>query len=226
MKKIASILSIFLAIGALTACGGDILDPDAATGASLPEGGNTETGGGENPVDDKTLVVFFSRAGENYSVGTVSKGNTAFIAVYIAELTGADTFEIVAENPYPQGYEDTKTRAISEKENNARPAFKGKVENFDAYSAVFLGGPVWWAEPPMIIRTFLESYPSMKDKKIILFGTHEGSGITSYSTLLGKYFPDNKVVSTFGMRGSDARKDGAKAKVQDWLKGIGYLKAE
>ncbi|MBR1743432.1 MAG: hypothetical protein IJ733_16490, partial [Lachnospiraceae bacterium] len=42
---------------------------------------------------EKTLVVYFSRAGENYNVGIVDKGNTAIIAEKIAEKTGADVFE-------------------------------------------------------------------------------------------------------------------------------------
>ena len=42
------------------------------------------------------LVIFFSHAGENYSVGNIEVGNTKIVADYISELTGADQFEIVA----------------------------------------------------------------------------------------------------------------------------------
>lgn len=38
----------------------------------------------------KALVVYYSRSGENYVVGKVDKGNTAFLAEYIADMTGAD----------------------------------------------------------------------------------------------------------------------------------------
>ena len=46
------------------------------------------------PDDEETsnsgnvLVAYFSRAGENYSVGVIDKGNTAIIAELIAEQTG------------------------------------------------------------------------------------------------------------------------------------------
>ena len=43
----------------------------------------------------KTLVVFFSHAGENYSVGNIKVGNTKIVADYISELIGADQAEIV-----------------------------------------------------------------------------------------------------------------------------------
>ena len=63
-----------------------------------------------NPTDDdetvdfgRILVAYFSRAGENYSVGVIEKGNTAIVAETIAEQTGGDLFEIVPVNPYPVG---------------------------------------------------------------------------------------------------------------------------
>lgn len=43
----------------------------------------------------KTLVVFFSHAGDNYAVGNIELGNTKIVADYISEITGAEQFEIV-----------------------------------------------------------------------------------------------------------------------------------
>lgn len=54
----------------------------------------------------KTLVVFFSHAGENYSVGNIKVGNTKIVADYISEIAGADQFEIVAEKSYDMPYND------------------------------------------------------------------------------------------------------------------------
>ncbi len=50
----------------------------------------------------KILVAYFSRTGENYAVGNIAKGNTHIVADMIAEMTGADTFEIKTVNPYPR----------------------------------------------------------------------------------------------------------------------------
>ena len=46
-------------------------------------------------ANGKTLVVFFSHAGDNYAVGNIEVGNTKIVADYITELIGADQFEIV-----------------------------------------------------------------------------------------------------------------------------------
>ena len=69
----------------------------------------------------RALVAYFSRAGENYSVGVVSKGNTAIVAELIAEQTGADLFEIVPAVPYPFDYEEMKIVSTQERDGNARP---------------------------------------------------------------------------------------------------------
>ena len=39
--------------------------------------------------EGKSLVVFFSHAGDNYAVGNIEVGNTKIVADYITELTGA-----------------------------------------------------------------------------------------------------------------------------------------
>lgn len=50
------------------------------------------------------LVVYFSRADENYGVGVITEGNTKIIAKMIAEVTGAEIFEIVPKKKYPADY--------------------------------------------------------------------------------------------------------------------------
>ena len=102
MKRILYFSAILLA-PFFSACGkGETTpEPDAVSGASIPsqEGGNDNSAG-----EGKSLIVFFTRAGENWQVGVVEKGNTAIMAGYIQEYTKADVFEIVPEVAYPQGY--------------------------------------------------------------------------------------------------------------------------
>ncbi len=53
------------------------------------------------------LVVYFSRTGEQYTVGVIDKGNTAIVAEMISEETGADLFEIIPEDDhYPMTYSE------------------------------------------------------------------------------------------------------------------------
>lgn len=198
----------------------DMEELDATSGASKP----AEESGNETASAGKTLVVFFSRAGENWQVGVVERGNTAIMVDYIIEATGADVFEIVPEVAYPQGYDETLTIATNEKNSAARPKFKGQVENIGKYDNVFIGGPVWWAEPPMILHTFCETYPELKDKTLIPFGTHGGSGVGSYKTMLQKYYPQAKYLESLGISGSSVRSEGAKTSVADWVKKLGLDK--
>ena len=39
------------------------------------------------------LVIYFSRAGENWEVGNVERGNTAIMVDYIQEYADVDVFE-------------------------------------------------------------------------------------------------------------------------------------
>ena len=63
----------------------------------------------EAPTDSdgkNILVAYFSRADENYNVGTIEKGNTQIIAEYIASEVDADSFHIETFTPYPANYDD------------------------------------------------------------------------------------------------------------------------
>ena len=85
-------------------------------------------------VDDgKVLVVYFSRAYENYNVGNVEIGNTAVMASYIIDYLRADSFEIVPLKEYPKDYNTMVTLAKQEQETSARPAIKSILTNLKDY---------------------------------------------------------------------------------------------
>ena len=90
----------------------------------------------QNNMKTKALVVFFSHAGENYSVGNIKVGNTKIVADYISELTGADQFEIVTHKYDGMAYTPLTELAQEEARNNERPAFEGKLENLDQYDVI------------------------------------------------------------------------------------------
>ena len=93
--------------------------------------------------DNKILVTYFSWS-----------GNTQYVAEQIAKQTGGTLFRIEPVKPYPTEYTPCTEVAKKEKEDNARPAIKNKVENWDSYDTIFIGCPVWWWTAPMIINTF------------------------------------------------------------------------
>ena len=171
----------------------------------------------------KVLVAYFSKAGEQYSVGTIKKGNTEIMAEMIAAKTGADTFEIkVAKDKYPKAYKDLIDYAQKEKRNDERPEIAGKVNVAD-YDVIFVGYPNWWGDMPMPVYTFLESY-DFSNKTIIPFGTHEGSGLASSESRIKSVSKAKEVKRGLGIYGHTAQNSPKEAnkKVSDWLKQLGF----
>ena len=174
--------------------------------------------------EQKNLVVYFSKTGEQYSVGNISEGNTAIVAKMIAEQTGADLFEVkLKKDTYPTTYKALTEVALAEKNANARPEIEGKVENFSDYETVFIGVPNWWADMPMAMYTFIESY-DWADKTIVPFVTHEGSGLSSIPNKMEASAHPKAVLNGFEIYGHIAQnsREEAKEKVSAWLKKLGF----
>ena len=185
----------------------------------------------ENTITDNTsnnnkkiLIAFFSRADENYTVGTVSIGNTEMMARYIKEYLGdrADGFKIDPVVSYPTNYKECTEVATQEKNANARPEFKNAdALDLSKYDTILLGYPIWWGDVPMIINTFLEKY-DFSGKTIIPFNTHEGSGDAgTYATIKNKMTSSNVNTNGLSIRGAIAREESSKSTVENWLKGLG-----
>lgn len=165
----------------------------------------------------KTLVVYFSRADENYSVGNITEGNTKIIAQMIAESTGADTFEIVPKQKYPAGYKACCDVAQKELRQKARPEIAA-TKDISGYDTIFVGYPNWWGDMPMCVYTFLESQ-DWNGKTVIPFCTHEGSGLGATAANLKKATGAH-VKDGLAVRGSEAQKksDSARNAVASFLK--------
>ena len=177
---------------------------------------NTDNG------DSDTLIVYFSRTGENYNVGNVEVGNTAMLASYIKEYLKCDSFEIVPMDKYPENYDECTELASKEKEDNARPKIDGKIDNFDSYKTVFIGYPIWWGDLPMIMYTFMDEY-DLDGKTVIPFNTHEGSGNAgTYDTIKEKLPSANVNTQGLALDGKTARSEDGKQQTIDWLKQLGY----
>ena len=67
--------------------------------------------GTETESSTDTLVIYFSRTGEQYTVGVIEKGNAAIVAEMIAEGTGAELFEVLPEEDY---YDTHKMNTIQD----------------------------------------------------------------------------------------------------------------
>ena len=156
--------------------------------------------------NSKVLVAYFS-----YS------GNTQHVAEYIAKQTGAELFRIEPVKPYPKEYTPCTEVAKAEKEANARPAIKNRVENWDSYDTVFIGCPVWWWTAPMIINTFAESY-DFKGKTVIPFCTYAETYRDETLAKIVELTPEAKHLKGFGAVSRDTKG------ITEWLKEIQLLK--
>ena len=180
----------------------------------------------EAPTDSdgkNILVAYFSRADENYNVGTIDKGNTQIIAEYIADEVGADSFHIETVTPYPADYDDCCDVAKKELADKARPELNGTVDNMEQYDIVFLGYPIWWGDMPMAVYTFMDSY-DFSDKVVIPFNTHEGSGESGTYSAIGSYLPNAQVLDGMAIQGKTAQEfsSDTQQSVSDWLDGLGF----
>ncbi len=215
MKKfLILILNLYMALPLLSC------ENNTKQESIIPE---KESNGKTETVNNKILIVYFSRTGENYAVGNINIGNTAIMASYIQDYTGGASFEIIPSIPYPDDYDETCKISQQETADNARPAIKYQLMDLEQYSIVFVGCPIWYGAPPMIIRTFYETYRNeLANKTIVPFGTHEGSGVSSCTNLVKEYFPNGVLLETFGVRGQNVKI--SREKIEDWLHRIGISK--
>ncbi|MBQ9271884.1 MAG: flavodoxin [Alphaproteobacteria bacterium] len=177
---------------------------------------------GINMENVKKIVVYFSKTGEQYSVGNITEGNTAIIVKMIAEQTGADIFEIKLKNDtYPTAYKALTEVALAEKKVGARPEIAGDVADFGSYDVVFIGTPNWWADMPMALYTFIESH-DWNGKTVIPFITHEGSGLASIPNKI-KAATNAEMLDGLAIYGHEAQNEREKAeeKVTEWLEKLG-----
>lgn len=125
-----------------------------------------------------SLIIYFSRSGENYFGGelkNIEKGNTEVIAEYIQEFTGADLFRVEPAVDYPDDYMKCIDIAKKEQKKDARPEIKNALESIEGYDTIYIGFPNWWGTLPMVMFTQLEKL-DFTSKTVKPFVTHEGSG--------------------------------------------------
>ena len=171
---------------------------------------------------EKSLVVYFSLAGEQYNVGIIKEGNTSIIAKFIAEETGSELFELETVKTYTTDSYNNLTKIAKDEQNKkARPALKNETD-ISAYDTIYIGYPNWWGDMPMPVYTFLESH-DWSGKTIIPFCTHEGSGLSGTESRIRSTCKGATIEKGLAVQGKVAQtnRSAAKKAVQDWLKKLG-----
>ena len=171
----------------------------------------------ENTNTMNKIVIFFSHAGENYSVGNIEVGNTKIVADYISEITGADQYEIVTHKYDGMAYMPLIDLAKKEAADGELPPYEGNAPDLSQYDTVFIGGPVWWGTYPQVMFTLFKDI-DLTGKTVIPFTTHEGSGLANCVSDVKKAFPKASVTKAFSIYGHEVRSE--KVKVERWLKSL------
>lgn len=163
------------------------------------------------------LVVFYSRADENYFSGSrryISTGNTEKVANMIAEAAGADLFKIEQKVPYAADYDTCIAQAKKDLQAKARPELVSMPEGLEDYDEIYLGYPNYWGDMPMAVYTFLENF-DWNGKVIHPFCTHEGSGLSGTESRIRNACKGATVTSGLAIQGSLV--DHARSNVEKWV---------
>ncbi len=171
----------------------------------------------------KTLIVFFSRADENYFGGAmryVKVGNTEIVVDLMKELIDADTFKIEMKEPYSPVYMTCIEEAKRDKQNNVRPELISYPDSIDEYDTIVLGYPNYWGTIPMAVATFLEKY-DFTGKTILPLCTNEGSRMGSSEIDIRKCAKGVTVKSGLAITGSRAADSGEALK--KWFAANGLI---
>ena len=175
---------LIIALAALTCCG--TAQDKKDNGASTDSTTATEQEKTQNETTMKTLVTYFS-----------ASGVTRNAAKQVADIVGADLFEITPEQLYTDADLDwrdkTSRSTIEMNDKTSRPALKdgGKVPNLEQYDVVYVGFPIWWYTAPTIINTFIEAN-DFTGKTIVPFATSGGSNIKKACEDLQAAYPNYK----------------------------------
>lgn len=164
------------------------------------------------------LIVYFSRANQNYVNGVLkelSVGNTEVVAGIIQRLTGAAMFQIEPSQPYSPDYNECIMQAQTDQRRNSRPELKAYPESISQYDIIYLGYPNYWSTMPMAVFTFLE-HCNFEGKTIRPFCTHEGSGMGSSEQDIKRLCPDAKTEKGLALRGGSVQQ--AEPEIRAWLK--------
>ena len=161
----------------------------------------------------KILVSYFS-----------ASGVTKRVATQLANVAGADLFEIEPVKPYTKAdlnWMDKNARSTIEmKDKSSRPELADKNARIGDYDTIFIGFPIWWYIAPTIINTFLESY-DFSGKTICPLITHGGSGFSNSLNDIKKLCPGANITEGLAINGDNAAtcdKD-----VEKWLQKINLM---
>lgn len=162
--------------------------------------------------DKKSLIIYFSRADENYAVGYIDKGNTEIVAEYVRDLTDADMFKVEPLVPYAKDYQ-TCIKEAKERIGNA--PIKNKISDISEYEVIYIMSPIYWGTYAPEMETALKNL-DFTGKTIRIITTHEGSGLANVVSDVKRICVGANVLDdAIAIKGTDAKN--SKTKIENWI---------
>ena len=166
----------------------------------------------ESFKDKKSLVIYFSRADENYAVGYIDKGNTEYIAEYVRDIIGSDLFKVEPLVPYSKDYATCIEEA---KQRVGNAPIKESLKDISDYEVIYIMTPIYWGTYAPEIETALKDL-DFTHKTIRIVTTHEGSGLANVPGDLKRICKGATVLDdAIAIRGTDCKN--ARSKIENWI---------
>ena len=166
----------------------------------------------ESYKDKKSLVIYFSRADENYAVGYIDKGNTEYIAEFVQELTNADLFKVEPETPYAKDYATCIEEA---KKRIGNAPIKENIKDISQYEVIYIMSPIYWGTYAPELETAIKDL-DFTGKTIRIVTTHEGSGLASMPSDVKRICKGANVLNdSIAIKGTDCKN--ARSKIENWV---------
>lgn len=175
--------------------------------------------------NNRILLAYFSRAGENYWNGGrryLDVGNTEVLASLIRDRIDCDVYRIEAANPYSDRYDPTVQRNVREQNSDARPGIANPVPDLAGYDTLLLGSPIWNVQPPMIMATFVEAV-ELQGKNLRPFVTHAGSGLGTTASFYRDRNTGARLGDGLAVRGEQVGGSDTGTQVDRWLQAAGLV---
>lgn len=201
MKKTIKVMLNLLLVFSLVACISN-KKSDSEPIASSSETQTTQT-------EDNALIVYYS-----------ATGNTEKVANQIADITGADLFELQPVQLYTDedlDWTDDNSRVVNEYENENKrnvELVSTEVENWDSYDTVFIGYPIWWGIAAWPVNSFVENN-DFTGKTVIPFCTSSSSGLGESGDLL-----EEIAGSGNWLEGERFTSSTSESEVENWISGL------
>ena len=162
--------------------------------------------------DKMSIIIYFSRADENYSVGYIDKGNTEIVAEYVKEITNADMFKVEPLAPYAKDYQTCIEEA---KERIGNAPIKESLNDISKYEVIYIMSPIYWGTYAPEMETALKDL-DFNGKLIRIITTHEGSGLGNIVNDIKRICLGATVLDdALAIQGSNAKE--SKSIIESWI---------